>query len=49
MTPTSIELQEHYRELKMPVMIVAGADDKIVDIGRQSRRLHDGFRLAEDP
>src|SRR5215203_2833023 len=47
MTPTAIELQEHYRELKMPVLIVAGADDKIVDIGRQSRRLHDEIGQSE--
>ena len=47
MTPTAIELQEHYRELKMPVVIVAGADDKIVDIGRQSRRLHDEIGQSE--
>jgi pimeloyl-ACP methyl ester carboxylesterase len=40
MTPCVMELQEHYRELKLPVVIVAGADDQIADIGRQSERLH---------
>ncbi|MER2269377.1 alpha/beta fold hydrolase, partial [Methylobacterium oxalidis] len=40
MTPVTIELQEHYRELKLPVVIVAGADDQIADVGRQSERLH---------
>jgi pimeloyl-ACP methyl ester carboxylesterase len=28
-----------YRELKMPTVIVTGADDKIADVGRQSERL----------
>ncbi|MER2263495.1 alpha/beta fold hydrolase, partial [Methylobacterium oxalidis] len=40
MTPVTIELQEHYRELKLPVVIVTGADDQIADVGRQSERLH---------
>jgi pimeloyl-ACP methyl ester carboxylesterase len=40
MTPSVIELQEHYRELKLPVVIIAGADDQIADVGRQSERLH---------
>jgi pimeloyl-ACP methyl ester carboxylesterase len=40
MTPSVMELQEHYRELRVPVVIVAGADDQIADVGRQSERLH---------
>ncbi|MER2266683.1 alpha/beta fold hydrolase [Methylobacterium oxalidis] len=40
MTPVTVELQEHYRELKLPVVIVTGADDQIADVGRQSERLH---------
>ena len=40
MVPAATELQPRYRELKSPVMIVTGTDDKIVDIGRQSERLH---------
>jgi pimeloyl-ACP methyl ester carboxylesterase len=40
MTPVTIELQEHYRGLKLPVVIVTGADDQIADVGRQSERLH---------
>ncbi|GJE43684.1 alpha/beta fold hydrolase [Methylobacterium soli] len=40
MTPSAMELQEHYRELKLPVVIVTGADDQIADVGRQSARLH---------
>jgi pimeloyl-ACP methyl ester carboxylesterase len=47
MTPAVIELQEHYRDLKLPIVIVAGADDKIADVGRQSRRLHEELSGSE--
>jgi pimeloyl-ACP methyl ester carboxylesterase len=40
MTPSVMELQSHYAELRMPVIIVAGGDDQIVDVGRHSARLH---------
>lgn len=40
MTPVTVELQEHYRELRLPVVIIAGADDQVADVGRQSERLH---------
>jgi pimeloyl-ACP methyl ester carboxylesterase len=40
MTPSVMELQEHYSELKLPVVIITGADDQIADMGRQSERLH---------
>ncbi|HEY8383497.1 MAG TPA: alpha/beta hydrolase [Microvirga sp.] len=40
MTPTAAELQHHYRQLRMPVTIITGADDQIADVGRQSERLH---------
>lgn len=40
MTPSAMELQHHYRELTMPVTILAGTDDQISDGGRQSERLH---------
>ncbi|MFE1602327.1 alpha/beta fold hydrolase [Methylobacterium sp. ID0610] len=40
MTPVTVELQEHYRELTLPLVIVTGADDQIADVGRQSVRLH---------
>src|SRR3954469_21502194 len=38
MTPAVMELQEHYRELTLPVVILTGADDQIVDVDRQYRR-----------
>ncbi|QIJ73353.1 alpha/beta fold hydrolase [Methylobacterium sp. NI91] len=41
MTPVTIELQRHYRELELPVAIIAGGADQIADVGRQSQRLHD--------
>jgi pimeloyl-ACP methyl ester carboxylesterase len=40
MTPSVMELERHYGELTMPVTIITGADDQIVDVGRQSARLH---------
>jgi len=40
MTPVTVELQKHYRELKLPVVIITGGDDQIADVGRQSERLH---------
>ena len=40
MPPSVIELQKHYRDLHLPIVIIAGADDKIADLGRQSGRLH---------
>lgn len=47
MTPSVMELMQHYRELKMPVVILAGGDDKIVDVDRQSRRLHQELPHSE--
>lgn len=34
-------LAQRYTELRMPVAIIAGSDDAIVDTGSQSARLHD--------
>jgi pimeloyl-ACP methyl ester carboxylesterase len=47
MTPSAMELADHYRELKLPVVIMTGADDQIVDVGRQSRRLHEEVPQSE--
>jgi pimeloyl-ACP methyl ester carboxylesterase len=41
MLPAVMELQACYRDLKVPVTIAAGTEDKRVDVGRQSRRLHE--------
>src|SRR4051812_48250619 len=47
MTPSVMELQEHYRDLKLPVVILTGGDDQIADVDRQSRRLHDEIPQSE--
>jgi pimeloyl-ACP methyl ester carboxylesterase len=47
MTPSVMELQEHYRDLKLPVMIVTGGDDQIADVERQSQRLHEEIPQSE--
>ena len=36
MTPSVMELQEHYRELKLPVVILTGGGDQIADVDLQS-------------
>ena len=38
--PDAAVMKEHYHELQMPVVIVAGAKDKLVTTERQSVRLH---------
>ena len=40
MTPSAAALAKRYRELKMPVIIIAGRGDRIVDFARQSKRLN---------
>jgi pimeloyl-ACP methyl ester carboxylesterase len=40
MIPAARSLRPHYREITQPVVIMAGSDDRIVTIERQSRRLH---------
>jgi pimeloyl-ACP methyl ester carboxylesterase len=47
MTPAVVELQKHYRELQMPVVILTGADDQVVDVNRQSGRLHKEMKRSE--
>src|SRR3954465_10608447 len=47
MTPSAMELQEHYRDLKLPVVILTGGDDQIADVGRQSKRLHEEIPQSE--
>lgn len=40
MIPDAIAAQGHYGDLAMPVAIVSGVGDKIVDVDHQARRLH---------
>jgi pimeloyl-ACP methyl ester carboxylesterase len=40
MIPDAFYFRDEYANLKMPVVIVAGDEDKVVDIDTQSMRLH---------
>ncbi len=40
MIPDALVFQNEYAQLKMPVSIIAGEDDRLIDIDRQSSRLH---------
>jgi len=40
MVPAAYSSSERYGELKMPLVIVAGEEDQLVDIEKQSARLH---------
>ena len=44
MIPGTALLARHYDELRMPVAIVGGVEDRIVDFDTQSRRLHEEIR-----
>ena len=40
MIPDAFQFQDEYPNLKMPVVIVAGSEDRLVDTDAQSDRLH---------
>jgi pimeloyl-ACP methyl ester carboxylesterase len=40
MDPGAAVLASRYRELRLPIAIVAGAGDRLVDPSRQAERLH---------
>lgn len=40
MIPDALSVENEYAKLKMPVSIIAGEDDRLIDIDRQSSRLH---------
>jgi len=40
MIPDAIKLRPRYADLKMPVVIIAGEEDRLIDIDTQSARLH---------
>jgi pimeloyl-ACP methyl ester carboxylesterase len=44
--PDAIALQDRYADLRMPVVVIAGEEDRVVDIERQSRRLHRQIRQS---
>ncbi len=41
MIPATFSARSHYADLKMPVAIIAGEADRLIDFDRQSARLHD--------
>ena len=47
MIPAAASLRKRYGELTMPVTILAGAADKIVDPDRHARQLHRELRDSE--
>jgi pimeloyl-ACP methyl ester carboxylesterase len=40
MIPDAVATQKDYGSLKMPVVIIAGEEDRLIDIEKQSARLH---------
>jgi pimeloyl-ACP methyl ester carboxylesterase len=40
MIPEAFHFKDNYPELQMPVIIIAGEDDRLIDIDKQSARLH---------
>jgi pimeloyl-ACP methyl ester carboxylesterase len=46
MIPDAIAYQDMYANLRMPVVIIAGEEDRLVDIERQSGRLHRQIRQS---
>jgi pimeloyl-ACP methyl ester carboxylesterase len=45
--PATAALQARYPEIRQPTIIIAGSEDRIVDIARQSVRLHDAIPNSE--
>lgn len=40
MIPAAFESSKSYDQLKMPTIIIAGDEDRLIDINKQSVRLH---------
>jgi pimeloyl-ACP methyl ester carboxylesterase len=47
MIPAAFASAKNYDELAMPVIIIAGEDDRLIDIDEQSSRLHDEVRQSK--
>jgi pimeloyl-ACP methyl ester carboxylesterase len=45
--PTAFALRQKYTSLRMPVVIIAGEQDRLIDIEEQSARLHQHVRQSE--
>ena len=47
MIPAAFSSEKTYDDLKMPTIIIAGEDDRIIDIDEQSARLHDEVKQSK--
>jgi len=47
MIPNALASAKTYDELAMPVIIIAGEDDRLIDIDEQSERLHGEIRQSK--
>lgn len=47
MIPNAYAASGEYKNLKMPVIIIAGVDDRLIDIDQQSGRLHEEIRHSK--
>ena len=47
MIPNAVASAKTYDELAMPVIIIAGEDDRLIDIDAQSGRLHNEVRQSK--
>jgi len=47
MIPAAFALRGEYRELKIPVVIIAGEEDRLINIDKQSARLHQEIDQSE--
>lgn len=47
MVASAMQLQGRYAELKLPIVVLAGDGDKMVDLDRQSRRFHEETPQSE--
>lgn len=47
MVPAAVSLSKRYAELKVPTVIVAGTQDKIVNCGHNSERLHERLENSQ--
>jgi pimeloyl-ACP methyl ester carboxylesterase len=47
MIPSAFASSKTYSELEMPTIILAGEDDRLIDINEQSVRLHDEVKQSK--
>jgi pimeloyl-ACP methyl ester carboxylesterase len=47
MIPAAFSSSKTYGELEMPTIILAGEDDRVIDIDEQSARLHDDIKQSK--